>query len=260
MAMFTVPTSQVYVDSVTGHRYFYRSGDVIDLAAAVRLGMPGAESPAGAAPFSDAQLAYLAARTLNDLADVSVRVPQADDTLIVAGGVWINVASALNQMPNPDFEDTTRPLGFASARWGGFNGDETLSYETATPISGHASLRVLTVDQPINGDREGAGYNHSVIDNVISGIPFADGTALRYAMRLGLTGSGRVMVGAYYSGPPEDVVLGTVTSPASVSLTTDFAMATGGIDLSPYVKTDRSVQISGLVITIDDVYLGPVPS
>lgn len=60
MAAFTVPSSQVYVDTVSGHRYYYRANDVIDLETAVRLSMPGATEPDAAAPFSDEQLAYLA--------------------------------------------------------------------------------------------------------------------------------------------------------------------------------------------------------
>lgn len=58
-AMFSVPSTAVYVDTVTGSRRHFKAGDVIPLELAVRYAMPGASLPAGAAPFTDPQLAYL---------------------------------------------------------------------------------------------------------------------------------------------------------------------------------------------------------
>lgn len=58
-AMFTVPSTDVYVDTVTGARVKWYAGRSIPLDLAVRFGMPGAALPADGPPFTDAQTDYL---------------------------------------------------------------------------------------------------------------------------------------------------------------------------------------------------------
>lgn len=59
---FTVPSTSVYVDSVTGGRHQFKKDEVIPLDQAIRFSMPGAAAAAGVTPFPAGQDAWLETR------------------------------------------------------------------------------------------------------------------------------------------------------------------------------------------------------